>query len=151
MSQPVPTVKMGTNAPPTPAAPVGRRSAARRFFAVMRSAGLLVIVMVVLVVFLGFSLGVRVPGIAAAPEEMKIEPPRRLGVDLVKDQPHTLFVPEEVRSALGIGKGGIDRIEVVKAPTQARPFTLYGNTKLDDTHLARIRARFAPCEVKQIG
>jgi cobalt-zinc-cadmium efflux system membrane fusion protein len=136
---------------PCPPHPAAVNRVTSRFFAALRSAGLLLIVAVVLVGFLGFTLGVRVPGMAAAPEELKIEPPRRLGVDLVKDQPHTLFVPEEVRSALGIRKGGIDRTEVVQAPTQPRPFTLYGNTMLDTTRLARIRARFAPCEVVQIG
>ncbi|HZV07381.1 MAG TPA: efflux RND transporter periplasmic adaptor subunit [Gemmataceae bacterium] len=158
MNDSTPTVEAGnTSAIPaaSPIPPAHNTMAVRRrmnrFFAAVRSAGLLLIVVVVLMVFLGFSLGVRVPGMAAAPEEMKIEPPRRLGVDLVKDQPHTLFVPEEVRSALGIRKGGIDRIEVVQAPTQTRPFSLYGNTKLDETRLARIRARFAPCEVVQIG
>jgi cobalt-zinc-cadmium efflux system membrane fusion protein len=124
---------------------------ASAFFKAMQSAGLLLIVAVVLVIFLGFVLGVRLPGMGANAEEVNIETPRRLGVDLVKDQPHTLFVPEEVRAALGIRKGGRDLIEVVKVPTTTRPLTLYGSTSLNPARLVRIRARFAPCEVVQIG
>jgi cobalt-zinc-cadmium efflux system membrane fusion protein len=117
----------------------------------MQSAGLLLIVAVVLLIFLGFVLGVRLPGMAAAPEDIKIEAPPRLGVKLVKDQPHTLLVPEEVRRSLGIRKGDRDLVEVVKVPTETRPLTLYGSTALDPTRLVRIRARFAPAEVVQIG
>jgi membrane fusion protein, heavy metal efflux system len=125
---------------------------ASRFFKALRSAGLLLIVAVVLLIFLGFIIGVRLPGMAATPEETTVkEPPPRLGVDLVKGQPHTLLVPEEVRAALGIRKRGKDQVEFVKAPTQTRPLTLYGSTALDPTHLMRIRCRFAPCEVVQIG
>jgi cobalt-zinc-cadmium efflux system membrane fusion protein len=127
------------------------RHHASRFFKAIRSAGLLLIVAVVLVIFLGFILGVRLPGMAANAEDMKIEPPPRLGVDLVKGQPHTLVVPEDVRASLGIRKAGRDHVEVVKVPTQMRPLTLYGSTQLDPTRLMRIRARFAPCEVVQIG
>ena len=130
--------------------PEGRRPAST-FFKAMKSAGVLLIVAVVLVIFLGFVLGVRLPGMSASAEDIKIEAPRRLGVDLAKDQPHTLVVPEDVRAALGIRKGGKDQVEVVKVPTQTRPLTLYGSTALNPSRLVRIRARFAPCEVVQIG
>jgi len=130
---------------------IAEKHAASRFFLALRSAGLLLIVTIVLAVFLGFVLGVRLPGMAAAEEEMKIEPPRQLGVTLVKDQPHTLLVPEQVRVALGIRKGGKDQIEVVKAPTATRPLTLYGSTALNPARHVPIRARFAPCEVVKIG
>jgi cobalt-zinc-cadmium efflux system membrane fusion protein len=124
---------------------------ASRFFKAMQSAGLLLIVAVVLVIFLGFVLGVRLPGMSASADDIKIEAPRRLGVDLVKSQPHTLVVPEEVRAALGIRRAGEDQLEVVKVPTQSRPLTLYGSTALNPARLVRVRARFAPCEVVQIG
>jgi cobalt-zinc-cadmium efflux system membrane fusion protein len=129
--------------------PEARRHASR-FFKAMQSAGLLLIVAVVLVIFLGFVLGVRLPGMAAA-EEVKIEPPKRLGVDLVKGQPHTLFVPEDVRAALGIRKGGKDRIEIVQVPTTTRPLKLYGSTTLNPAKEVRIRVRFTPCRVVKIG
>jgi cobalt-zinc-cadmium efflux system membrane fusion protein len=122
-----------------------------RFFIAVQSAGLLFLVAVVLVIFLGFVLGVRLPGMSTTPEEVKIEPPRRVGVELVKDQPHTLSVSEPVRAALGIRRGGKDQIEVVHVPTATRPLTLYGSTALNPATLVRIRARFAPCEVVKIG
>jgi membrane fusion protein, heavy metal efflux system len=121
------------------------------FLKVMQSIGFLLLVAVVLMVFLGFILGIRLPGMTAKAEDIKIEPPPQLGVDLVKGWPHTLYVPEKVRAALGIRKGGRDRIEVVNKPTTTRPLTLYGSFQLDPTRLMRIRARFAPCEVVRIG
>lgn len=130
--------------------PEARRHASR-FFKAMQSAGLLLIVAVVLVIFLGFVLGVRLPGMAAADENIKIEAPRRLGVDLVKDRRYTLSVPDDVRVTLGIRKKGKDQVEVVKVPTATRPLTLYGSTALNPARLVRIRARFAPCEVVEIG
>jgi membrane fusion protein, heavy metal efflux system len=127
------------------------RRRANRFVKALRSVGFLLIVGVVLVVFLGFVLGVRLPGMAAAEEDVKVEPAPRRGVELVKDQPHTLYVSEPVRAALGIRKRGKDQIEVVKVPTATRPLTLYGSTTLNPATLVRIRARFAPCQVVQIG
>jgi cobalt-zinc-cadmium efflux system membrane fusion protein len=139
--------------PPTPSDPelpqVRRR--ANRFIKALRSVGFLLIVAVVLVVFLGFVLGVRLPGMAVAEEDVRIEAAPRRGVELVKDQPHTLYVSEPVRAALGIRKRGKDQIEVVKTPTATRPLTLYGSTALNPATLVRIRARFAPCEVVRIG
>ncbi|HTU92338.1 MAG TPA: efflux RND transporter periplasmic adaptor subunit [Gemmataceae bacterium] len=130
--------------------PEARRHASR-FFKAIQSAGLLLIVGVVLVIFLGFVLGVRLPGMAAAEEDVKVAPPKRLGVALVMGQAHTLFVPKEVRDALGIRKAGREQLEVVKVPTATRPLTLYGSTALNPATEVRIRARFTPCEVVQIG
>jgi cobalt-zinc-cadmium efflux system membrane fusion protein len=127
------------------------RHHANSFFKALRSAGFLLIVAVVLVIFFGFILGVRLPGMAATPEDLKIEAPPQLGVDLAKNQPHTLVVPQEVRAALGIRRMGKDQIEVVKVPTETRPLVLYGSTALNPARLVRIRARFAPAEVVQIG
>ncbi len=127
----------------------GRRG--HRIVKALRSVGFLFIVVVVLVVFLGFVLGVRLPGMTVAEEEVKIEVAPRRGVELVKDQPHTLLVAEPVRTALGIRKGGKDQIYVVQAPTTTRPLTLYGSTALNPATEVRIRARFTPCEVVKIG
>jgi cobalt-zinc-cadmium efflux system membrane fusion protein len=129
------------------------------FFRAVRSAGLLVLVGIVLVIFLGFVLGVQVPGFASHPDSNAgMGRPRQAGrvlegVRVVEDgdRPHTLQVPQEVREVLGIRKGGKEHVEVIKAPTQMRPLTLYGSTALDPTRLVRIRARFAPAEVVQIG
>ncbi len=64
---------------------------------------------------------------------------------------HILQIPDEVRAALGIRKGGKEDIEIVKVPTKTRPLMMYGSTALDPTRLMRIRARFAPAEVVSIG
>ena len=82
---------------------------------------------------------------------MKIKTPASLGVRLVKGVKHTLEVPVEVRSTLGIHKGGKDLFEIVHVPTETRPLVVYGSTALDPTRLMRIRARFAPAEVVSIG
>jgi cobalt-zinc-cadmium efflux system membrane fusion protein len=148
---PSPIVESGDTAVLSPVDLLPKKRGMKRFLMALRSVGLLLIVMTVLMTFLCFVLGVRLPGMAAAEGDVKIEAPRRLGVELVPDQAHTLWVPEQVRTALGIRKGGKDQIEVVKVPTTTRPLTLYGSTALDPGRLVRIRARFAPCEVIKIG
>jgi len=109
-------------------------------------------VLAILVFFIAYVAGVPLPGLASTPhEETAPAPPSPLGVHLIEGKSHTLQVPEEVRASLGIRKGGKDQIAVVKVPTATRPLTLYGSTALDPTRLVRIRARFAPAEVVQIG
>jgi cobalt-zinc-cadmium efflux system membrane fusion protein len=73
------------------------------------------------------------------------------GVSLVKDLPHTVRVPEEVRKSLGIRKGDQDVIYIAQPPAEMAPLVLPGSTALDPIRLARIRARFAPARVVQIG
>jgi cobalt-zinc-cadmium efflux system membrane fusion protein len=128
-----------------------RLDSAGPVFKAVQAAGVLTVVVGVLVIFLGFVLEVPLPGLSRAAADTEIKPPAQLGVELVKGRPHTLRVPPEVRSALGIRKGGKDRVEVVKAPAETRPLVLYGSTALDPTRLMRIRARFAPAEVVSIG
>jgi len=70
--------------------------------------------------------------------------PGALKIALVESRPHTLMVPEDVRTALGIRKGNTDLIAVARKPTQTRPLVMPGSTALDPTRLMRIRARFAP-------
>ncbi|MGZ3301863.1 MAG: efflux RND transporter periplasmic adaptor subunit [Isosphaeraceae bacterium] len=72
-------------------------------------------------------------------------------VSLVSGQAHTLQVPEEVCAALGIRKRERDAAAVAQAPRTMRPLVLPGSTALDPTRLARIRARFAPARVVQLG
>jgi cobalt-zinc-cadmium efflux system membrane fusion protein len=121
-------------------------------FKFMQTAGLLLIVGAVLAIFLGFVLGVRLPGKEPTPDDRAETAARpRLGVQRVTEEPHTLHVPEKVRTVLNIRKAGKDEVEVVKAPTRTRPLTMYGSTALDPARLVRVRARFAPCEVVQVG
>jgi cobalt-zinc-cadmium efflux system membrane fusion protein len=116
-----------------------------------------VVLVVILAAFAAYILGVQLPGFGgrgkddAEKGDNGKEQQSAPGVSLVKDKPHTLEVPEAVRSALGIRKGKQDLLAVAKAPTEMRPLTLAGSTALDPTRLARIRARFAPCRVVKIG
>jgi cobalt-zinc-cadmium efflux system membrane fusion protein len=66
-------------------------------------------------------------------------------------QPHTLLVPDDVRIALGIRKGNVEKIKGVSKPTRTPPLVLPGSTALDPALLLRMRARFAPAELVQIG
>jgi cobalt-zinc-cadmium efflux system membrane fusion protein len=141
--QPTPNVE--------PATPVPGSKPPGRLFRAMQGASLLLIVFAVLVIFMAFVLGVPIPGLHAAPKEMKITAAPALGVRLVKGARHTLEVPVEVRETLGIRTGGQDHVAITRVPTQTRPLTLYGSTALDPTRLMRIRARFAPAEVVLIG
>jgi cobalt-zinc-cadmium efflux system membrane fusion protein len=92
-----------------------------------------------------------VTGVVPLPWQARAEanstpPPKAksLGVYLVQGQPHTLFVPEEVRKVLGIRNGSQDMIAVAEKPKHMRSLVMPGSTALDPTRLFRIRARFAP-------
>jgi len=73
------------------------------------------------------------------------------GVELVKDKSNSLLVPEEVRKALGILKSGDEQIAVAAQPTRKLPLVMPGSTALDPARLIRVRVRFAPAEVVEIG
>jgi cobalt-zinc-cadmium efflux system membrane fusion protein len=117
----------------------------------LRSAGVLVLIVAVLVFVIAFVAGVPIPGLASAHEDKTELPPPPLAVDLVKGKPHTLHVPEETRIALGIRKGKEDQFAFAKKPVAMRPLVLAGSTALDPTRLMRIRVRFTPAEVFKIG
>ena len=70
---------------------------------------------------------------------------------LVKDRPNSLRVPLEVREALGMRKGNVDQIAVAQLPTRNLPLVMPGSTALDPARLIRVRVRFAPAEVVEIG
>jgi cobalt-zinc-cadmium efflux system membrane fusion protein len=73
------------------------------------------------------------------------------GISLVSGQARTLEVPDEVAATLGIRKGEQDQVAVARLPANFKPLVLPGSTALDPTHLARIRARFAPARVVAIA
>jgi cobalt-zinc-cadmium efflux system membrane fusion protein len=74
-----------------------------------------------------------------------------LAVELVAGKPNSLFVPEEVRKSLGICKGNVDQIAIAEKPTRTRPLVMPGSTALDPSRLIRVRVRFTPAEVVEIG
>jgi cobalt-zinc-cadmium efflux system membrane fusion protein len=86
------------------------------------------------------------------------DPPAKVSVaaiELVPDEPHTLYVPADVRTALGIRKDNVDQIVTAAKPTRTRPLLMPGTTMLDPTRLIPIRALFAPspssAQVVEIG
>ena len=89
----------------------------------------------------------------ATPVAEKADPPAKeaLAVELVAGKPNSLLVPEEVRKSLGIRKGNVDQIAVAEKPTRTRPLVMPGSTALDPARLIRVRVRFAPAEVVEIG
>jgi len=112
----------------------------------------LVAVLVAAVVLAGFAAAkgaIRLPG-SPPPEKAKEKeapaaadaPP--ITVDLVRGKPHTLFVPENVRTALGIRKDNVDLVAIAERPTRTRPLIMPGTTALDPTRILRVRALFAP-------
>jgi cobalt-zinc-cadmium efflux system membrane fusion protein len=72
-------------------------------------------------------------------------------VSLVSGQAHTLEVPEEVATTLGIRKGQRDSVAVALPPTDPKPLVLPGSTDFNPSRLARIRARFAPARVVELA
>src|SRR5208337_4331211 len=88
---------------------------------------------------------------AAADTVHDVPAPPPLAVELVKDAPHTLVVPEDVRKSLGILKGKTEAVAGAQLPTRSLPLVLPGSTALDPTRLMRIRARFAPARVVEIA
>jgi cobalt-zinc-cadmium efflux system membrane fusion protein len=72
-------------------------------------------------------------------------------VSLVPSKAHTISVPGDVCAALGIQKRHHEMIAVAQAPSMMRPLVLPGSTAIDPSNLARIRARFAPARVVEVG
>ena len=103
----------------------------------LKVAGIIALVLIVLIGFGMMMGGIGAPWQAAGAEK-PTTPPRKaanLVVELVPEKPHTLAVPEDARK---------DFIAVAKKPTKTRPLVLPGSTMLDPTRLYRVRARFAP-------
>src|SRR5271157_4811334 len=102
--------------------------------------------------FYSYFSGIPLHLLASSKEtENSIDPTGLPKVTLVSGQAHTLKVPDEVCAALGIRKGEQDAVAVAWLPKTMRPLVLPGSTALDPTHLARIRARFAPARVVSLG
>ncbi len=72
-------------------------------------------------------------------------------IAVVSGQAHTVDVPDEVATALGIRRAQNDAVAIARTPVTTRPLVLPGSTALDPTHLARVRARFAPARVVELA
>jgi cobalt-zinc-cadmium efflux system membrane fusion protein len=111
-----------------------------------KTAGIIVLILVVLAGFGMLMGGIPAPWQASAAEK-PATPPRKtenLPVKLVPGKLHTLEVPEDARKALGISTPKGDFTAIAKKPTKTRPLVMPGSTMLDPTRLYRIRARFSP-------
>ena len=93
----------------------------------------------------------RLPGMKADAEKADSSAQEESGIKLVKDKPNSLLVPEEVRKALGMRKGNVDQIAIAQPPSRKLPLVMPGSTALDPARLIRVRVRFAPAEVVEIG
>jgi membrane fusion protein, heavy metal efflux system len=113
-------------------------------------AGLLVVVLIFGVVIAYFA-GAKIPGLPhREPVVVTAEPDARLKVELAKDMPHTVIVPEEVRQSLHIRVGGKDQSAVAELPKGRRPLVLSASTMFNPASLYRIRVRFTPADVVRI-
>jgi cobalt-zinc-cadmium efflux system membrane fusion protein len=120
----------------------------------IRSVAVVVVALLVLAGFVAYVAGVPIPGLSGAAEQRTVEkpPPPRIDVLSRKGEPPAVRVPEDVRKSLGIrGKDDTDRLATAQVPTRARPLVLSGTTALAPAGVMRIRARFAPAEVVEVG
>jgi len=72
-------------------------------------------------------------------------------VELVKETPNSLAVPLDVQRSLGMLKGDVPQVFAAVQPTRKRSLVMPGSTALDPARLIRVRVRFAPAEVVEIG
>ena len=111
----------------------------------VKTVGGLVVGLCTVAGLVALSGAVRLPWAAAADKLPATETqPSGLALELVAGQPHTLFVPVDVRLALGIRKDNVDLTVVAQRPMRVRPLVMSGSTALDPTKLFRVRACFAP-------
>jgi cobalt-zinc-cadmium efflux system membrane fusion protein len=102
--------------------------------------------------FYSYFSGIPLHLLASSKEEEKsVETSASPSVTLVPGKAHTIQVPDEVCSTLGIRKGDQDAVAAAREPKTMRPLVLPGSTAFDPARLARIRARFAPARVVQLA
>jgi cobalt-zinc-cadmium efflux system membrane fusion protein len=139
-------------------APSSQAGTARRKMGVGQKIVVAILLTVVLAFpfagFYSYFSGVPLHLLASTKEDQEkaaLEAAASAAVSLVPGQPHTVGVSEEVCVSLGIVNGRKDSVAVAQLPTTMRPLVLPGSTALDPTRLARIRARFSPARVVEIG
>jgi len=120
-------------------------------FRLRKTAGIFLPILAILMVFAVAFGAVKLPW--ATPVAERVDPPAKeaLAVELVADKTNSLLVPDEVRKSLGIRKGNVDQIAIAENPSRTRPLVMPGSTALDPARLIRVRVRFAPAEVVEIG
>ena len=146
---------------PTPPAAAGKVRRAAQFHkeslagvpsSRLRTTGkILLLILAILIACAWASWPGKLPWTKAGAEQVDSTAKEAAGVELVKDKPNSLRVPDEVRKSLGIRKGNTDQIAVAQQPTRKLPLVMPGSTALDPARLIRVRVRFAPAEVVEIG
>jgi membrane fusion protein, heavy metal efflux system len=102
--------------------------------------------------FYSYFSGIPLHLLAAKKEDNETdESSAPLSISLVEGRVHTLALSDEVAKTLGVRKGAHDSIALAEPPKHKQTLVLPGSTALDPTHLARIRARFAPARVVDIA
>ena len=117
----------------------------------LKTGGVLLPVLLILMVFAVAFGAVKLPWMTPAAGKADSPEEKKLPIDLVKDRPNSLLVPEEVRKSLGMRKGEVDQIAVAEQPSRKRALVMPGSTALDPARLIRVRVRFAPAEVVEMG
>jgi cobalt-zinc-cadmium efflux system membrane fusion protein len=107
--------------------------------------GLVLLVVGGVITLLTISGRARSSGASNAPAEAKRPAKPRVVVELVEGVPHTIRIPENVRSGLAIQKSF-----VAQPPTQGRPLIMPGSTSLDPARVMRVKSRFN-AQVVEIG
>jgi len=72
-------------------------------------------------------------------------------IALVPGNAHMVRISDEVADALQIRKAGKESVAVAKQPTTTRPLVLPGSTMIIPGRLTRIKPRFAPARMIEIG
>ena len=124
----------------------------RRFLpSLLATVGVLIPLLVISAAFAVAFGAVKPPWMTPKGEE--VAPPTQAlpAVELVAGRPNSLLVPEDVRISLGIRMGNVDQIAVAEKPGRTRPLVMPGSTALDPARLIRVRVRFAPAELVEIG
>ncbi len=118
----------------------------------LRKSASIVLFVVVVMVLLAWAYGSgKLPWLKSQAGTSDATPSEIPNVELVPGQPNSLRVPEEVQRALGIQKGPYQQIAVAEVPTRKVPLVMPGSTAIDPARLIRVRVRFAPAEVVEIG
>jgi cobalt-zinc-cadmium efflux system membrane fusion protein len=117
----------------------------------LRKSGSIVLAVVAVLVLFALAYAGRLPWMKSEAGNPDVKSSDAPAVEWDKDRPKSLRVPEEVRKSLGIQKGVFEQIAVAEVPTRKVPLVMPGSTAIDPARLIRVRVRFAPAEVVEIG
>lgn len=117
----------------------------------LKTGGMLLPLVVILMAFAVAFGTVKVPWANSGADKVDLPAKEGLAVELVAGKPNSLRVPEAVRTSLGIRKDNIEQIAIASKPIRTRPLVMPGSTALDPARLIRVRVRFTPADVVEIG